>query len=270
VSELEEAFATANGLRLHYVRTGGDKPAMLLAHGFSDNASCWASTIRVLARDFDVIAYDARGHGETEAAKSGYSGEDQADDLLGLVDALGLERPVLMGHSMGGDTVGWAAVKAPDRVRAAILEDSGIPSPKATGFGPEQRQKLREGLASWVRSLQSKTVEELVAQVAANDPRWPEEDRLPWARSKLQLSANAIDGFATAERRDLCERYPEIRCPVLLLKADADDEERARHREVVSRIPRGEIVHVDAAGHNVRRDEPARAMYQLGRFLARV
>ena len=61
-----------------------------------------------------------------------------------------------------------------------------------------------------------------------------------------------------------------IVCPVLFLKADADEDERVRHREIVRRLPDGEIVHVDGAGHNVRRDQQARTTYHLGRFLARV
>ena len=103
-----------------------------------------------------------------------------------------------------------------------------------------------------------------------NDPCWPEEDRRPWAESKLALSREAIDGFALAERRDVTEQYPGISCPVLFLKADSDTKERARHRKIVRRFPDGEIVHVDGAGHNVRRDEQARTTYHLGRFLARV
>jgi pimeloyl-ACP methyl ester carboxylesterase len=133
----------------------------------------------------------------------------------------------------------------------------------------EQREKAHEGLAQWIGGLKRKSVAELVAHVAENDPRWPEEDRLPWAESKHAMSQAAVDGFALAERRDVTARYPAIPCPVLFLKADADEEQRRKHCEVVSRLPHGEVIHVAGAGHNVRRDEAARTAYHLGRFLSR-
>lgn len=263
-------FVEVQGVRIGYRRTGGDKPPFVLAHGFSDNGDCWASMIRVLARDYDVITYDARGHGASSAPDGGYDGEAQAEDLLGLIDALALEPTLLMGHSMGGETVAWATVKRPGAVRALILEDSGLPRPGFSDLDDERRENLRKGVARWMQSLQSKTVEELIEQVETNDPRWPEEDRRPWAESKLALSSAALDGFAYSRGRDLTEQYGAIACPVQFLMADAPDDERERQREIARRLSDVEVVHIDGAGHNVRRDEQARTVYQLGRFLARV
>ena len=73
-----------------------------------------------------------------------------------------LERPILMGHSMGGGTVGWAGVKRPDAFRALVLEDSGT-SPPTEGFDPAERRRLRDGFNKWLRGLQAQSVDELVA-----------------------------------------------------------------------------------------------------------
>lgn len=268
--KLESGDAQTGTIRTHYLRTGGDKPPIILAHGFSDSGACWASLIRVLSPDYDVIAYDARGHGKSDTPEKGYSGQDRAADLLALVEVLGLDRPILMGHSMGGETVAWAAAMRPALARALILEDSGTPLSATGGDTQEVRSNMRKVLASWIADLKQRSLEELVAHVERNDPRWPVEDRLPWAESKHAISHEAIDGFALAEGSDLVDRYAAIPCPVLLLKADAKEEERRRHREIVSRFPKGEIVHVGGAGHNVRRDEHAKTAYHLGRFLGRV
>ena len=64
----------ANGIRNHYYRTGGDKPPLLLVHGFTDNGLCWTRLARVLQRDYDIIMPDARGHGLSEAPEGGYTG----------------------------------------------------------------------------------------------------------------------------------------------------------------------------------------------------
>src|SRR3712207_1489803 len=91
----------ANGIRLHYTRTGGAKPALVLAHGFSDDGLCWTPVADVLAQDYDVIMVDARGHGRSAAPEQGYTSIDHANDLAGLIAALGLDRPAVLGHSMG-------------------------------------------------------------------------------------------------------------------------------------------------------------------------
>ena len=85
--------AVANGIKIHYNRTGGDKPPVVLSHGFSDNGLCWTRIAQTLEKTYDVIIPDARGHGFSDAPKEGYSAEDQAADLAGLIQALGLEKP---------------------------------------------------------------------------------------------------------------------------------------------------------------------------------
>jgi pimeloyl-ACP methyl ester carboxylesterase len=262
----QEGEVEVAGLRLHYLRTGGDKPPIVLSHGVSDSGSCWSSLIRVLAPQWDVVAWDARGHGDSEAAPSGYTGEVQAGDLLGLVDALGLESPVLMGHSMGGETSAWAAVQRPTLPRAVVMEDSGPPSLRITD--PEARETTRKMLTRWIRDLLSRSPEDLTEQARRDNSRWPEEDLRPWAESKRRVSAEAIDGFALEERGDLWARASEIQCPVLLLRSEKPADEQAQQRAMVERLPQGEIVFVEGAGHNVRRDEPGQAAYHLGRFLA--
>ena len=63
MSEWQQGDVLTNGIRMHYYRTGGDKPAMVLVHGFSDSGLCWTPVAKALAADYDVIMIDARGHG---------------------------------------------------------------------------------------------------------------------------------------------------------------------------------------------------------------
>ncbi|HWQ14391.1 MAG TPA: alpha/beta hydrolase [Roseiflexaceae bacterium] len=98
----ESGFVEANGLRLHYTRTGGKLPPVVLAHGFSDDGLCWTPVAEALAPDYDVVMVDARGHGRSDAPEQGYSPTDHAADLAGAIRALGLERPAILGHPAGG------------------------------------------------------------------------------------------------------------------------------------------------------------------------
>src|SRR5438094_986431 len=94
----------SSGVRIHYYRTAGDRPPLVLLHGMGDNGLCWARVAERLQPDSDVVMLDARGHGLSDAPERGYTAEEQAPDVAAVVHALGLERPVLIGHSMGGAT----------------------------------------------------------------------------------------------------------------------------------------------------------------------
>src|SRR5215212_2114970 len=103
-----------NGIQLHYTRTGGAKPAVVLAHGFSDDGLCWTPVAEVLAADYDVIMIDARGHGLSDAPAQGYGPAEHSADLAGAIMALGLGRPAVLGHSMGAATALALAGTHPD------------------------------------------------------------------------------------------------------------------------------------------------------------
>ena len=112
-----------NGLKLHYTRTGGAKPPVVLAHGFSDDGLCWTPVAEALAADYDVVMVDARGHGRSAAPEQGYGSADHATDLAGVIRALGLKRPAVLGHSMGAASALALAGMYPDLPRAILLED---------------------------------------------------------------------------------------------------------------------------------------------------
>ncbi|MCB0186070.1 MAG: alpha/beta fold hydrolase, partial [Caldilineaceae bacterium] len=90
-----------NGLTLHYQRTGSgtgsDKPSLVLCHGFSDCHVAWTRTAQALEDAFNVIMVDARGHGYSDKPERGYRSTDHAADIAGLIDALDLGQPALIG-----------------------------------------------------------------------------------------------------------------------------------------------------------------------------
>ena len=85
---------TVNNIRIHYTRTGrGDKPPLVLLHGFSDNGKYWLPVARDLEAEYDLILPDGHGHGLSQRVQEGEA-VDMAADLAGLIEALGLEQPV--------------------------------------------------------------------------------------------------------------------------------------------------------------------------------
>jgi len=81
MTEWVEGAVIANGVRLHYHRTGGDKPALVIAHGVTDTGMTWSRVARALEQDYDVIMYDRRGHGLSGKPETGYTWQVDADDL---------------------------------------------------------------------------------------------------------------------------------------------------------------------------------------------
>lgn len=117
---------TINGLNIHYYRTGGDKPPIVLNHGGCDDGLCWARVAKALEADYDVVLPDARGHGKSDSGKGDYSTEALYTDLAELIEKLGLEKPVLGGHSMGAEPSLKYAASYPDEISGLFIEDYGI------------------------------------------------------------------------------------------------------------------------------------------------
>jgi pimeloyl-ACP methyl ester carboxylesterase len=107
---------------------GTDDPArtVVCIHGLTANHTCWLSMADALGASWRLIAYDLRGRGESDKPATGYSLADHDRDLLGLLDALGLERAVLMGHSLGAHIAVRFAAHHPARLRKLVLFDGGL------------------------------------------------------------------------------------------------------------------------------------------------
>ena len=121
----------ANGIDIHYLRTGGDKPPIVLLHGLMLNGACFTPLARALEENYDVIMPDARGLGDSSVPNHGYCYDDLAADVEGLIDALGLTTPVLLGHSMGGMTVLSHARQFPQRYPTRVVGAALIASAAA-------------------------------------------------------------------------------------------------------------------------------------------
>lgn len=251
---------SVNGVELRYYRTG-DGPPLVMAHGFSENGRCWEPLVSDLADDYDIITYDARGHGRSDAPETGYEMEDRIADLTGLIETLDVRDPILLGHSMGGSTVAWTAAVHPSLPRAIVLEDpAGMYGPPDTG--PEERAKM---IREEVRENDKRTLEELAEEYENRSPTLAR--RLAEADSECspQIARIARIGYP-----HLADAFPDIECPTLVLKADAEPETRATDFDTVAELDEGRLVHIPDAGHCVFRDQYEAAYAELRTFLERL
>ncbi|HEY8548344.1 MAG TPA: alpha/beta hydrolase [Vicinamibacterales bacterium] len=262
-----DGYVMANGIRIHYWRTGGDKPPMVLAHGSSDDGLCWTNLATVFQDRYDIIMYDARGHGLSDPPTESDPPDVQVEDLAGLIKALKLEKPILMGHSMGSAAVAHFAAKYPDVPRAVILEDPALVRPAgAPGAGPGGAQRSVEERRAALLARNNMTEAELVAQCMKNSPKWGQSECEYWAPSKRRHHPYTVR-TSPAQRPPMRELFPKITAPTLILKADAQGELRAQNEEVARLLPKGKIVHIAGAGHNVRREGREETIEVMKAFL---
>lgn len=265
----------ANGIRIHYTRTGGAKPPLVLAHGVTDDGLCWTPVAQALEAAYDLIMVDARGHGRSEAPETGYDPATQAADLAGLIAGLGLRQPVVLGHSMGAVTALVLAGSYPDVPGAIVLEDPPgwwMPPAEPTPAQAAQAAERLAGVRAWFSGLRSKTRAELIAEQRASTPGWSEAELEPWADAKLHVSPQLLTVFTGAPGAtvDWPRTLQSVRCPALLLTGDVERGAILAQGAVDALqtwLPQLRVAHIAGAGHNLRRDQPEPFLAAVRAFL---
>jgi pimeloyl-ACP methyl ester carboxylesterase len=271
MSEWLSADVTVNGLKVHYYRTGGEKPPFVLAHGATDDGLCWTPVAKVLAEDYDVIMVDALGHGLSDSPEGSNTVNDMGNVLAAVIQALGIEKPLVMGHSMGAVTALALAGLHPDLPKAILLEDP--PNWWKPVEPPKEDAPRNNSRVNWFESLRTKTREEIMADGREQNPDWSEEEFGPWADSKMRFVAH--DPAKTPFSRVLPEDFPatlaKIICPTLLMVADTTRGSIVREEDIpgfMKLVPQAVVERFADAGHNIRRDQYQHYMTTIKKFLA--
>jgi pimeloyl-ACP methyl ester carboxylesterase len=144
-----------------------------------------------------------------------------------------------------------------------ILEDPGLvratPAAGAPAQTPEQRRAA-------ILARNNMTEQELVAGCMKNSPKWGQSECEFWAPSKRRHHPATVASVPSA-LPPLGELFPKITAPTLIVKADAQGDLRKQNEEIARRLPRGKVVHIEGAGHNVRRENKAQTIEVMKAFL---
>jgi pimeloyl-ACP methyl ester carboxylesterase len=269
--QVSSEFVISNGVKIHYYRTGGIKPPLVLAHGITDDGLCWTPVAEALSRDYDVIMVDARGHGKSEAPVDGYTLRNLGTELAGVIQALKLEKPILLGHSMGAITSLVLAGLFPDLPRAILLEDP--PPFWMSSENDSQNNEFLNGFTDWMHSNKRKTRDDLLVECRTNSPTWPDMELEPWVNSKHRCSLHitALIHPADLISINFQDLFRQIKCPALFISADVSKGAASGEKDIAGikkMLPQLQVVHVADAGHNIRREQFARYMDIVQKFLA--
>jgi pimeloyl-ACP methyl ester carboxylesterase len=263
MGDWSEGDLPVGGIGVHYYRMGQPKkPPVVLLHGFSDAGLSWLRLANDLANDYDLIMLDAAGHGKSGGVEHGFRLR-AVSDVLAAIDKLELDRPALIGHSMGAATAAGAAAEASERLRGIVLEDppwrDGPPQPVGNPNGKGSRAPLRSPeWTAWMQSLKSMSDAELEALAHTERANWAEIDRTHWIIAKAQFNLAVIDEPVDLGRPPWRETVGRITCPTLLITGDPArggivTPETAQEATTLWRT--GRVAHIPGTGHNIRRDQ---------------
>jgi aminoacrylate hydrolase len=231
-----------------FYESTGDGPPLLLVPGLGGLGSFWAQQVGDFARDFRVIVHDHRGTGASTHSRIRYSVEQMADDVLRLMDALGIEAAHLVGHSTGGAIGQVIALEHPGRLLSLVLS--------ATWAGPdpyflrlfESRKGvlLSQGVEAYVRA--SALFMTPPAWISAHDALLTEQHKAALAEAApVEVTASRIDAIMRHDRR---ARLADIRLPTLVIVAQDDIiTPRFYSDELAARVPGARLVVLDTGGH---------------------
>jgi len=237
-------FLNIDGLRVYYRLDGGDhQPALILSHSLGQDHGMWDPQMPDLARHFRVLRYDLRGHGASDSPPQDATIERLGRDVLGMADALGIERFAWCGLSIGGIIGQLLAGSAPERLTHAVLANTSAHFPDPSLMEARCRKVLEAGMPA-IRDMVMQrffTTESL----AARPPHVVSSERV--------LLATDPKGYAAcaAAVRDLDTRslLPKIKVPVLIISGDHDvSTPWAGHGDAIAAaLPHARVVHLPAA-----------------------
>jgi pimeloyl-ACP methyl ester carboxylesterase len=251
-----------NGQQIYFEDHGGDGPPVILAHGFLMDHEMFAPQVAALSPQYRVVTWDERGFGLTEFDGQPFSYWDSANDCLGLMDHLGIERAVVGGMSQGGFLSLRVALTAPERVRGLILLD--------TQAGAEHADKVAayQGMIdTWAAVGPVDELAQIVAGIIIDDPA----ENARWiAKWQARPHASIVEpGRCLLSRDDITSRLGEITCPALVVHGIDDTAIEMPLAEVLAAglSGSGEVVKVGGA-HAANLTNPVPVNAAIAEFLA--
>ncbi|MDR7600777.1 MAG: alpha/beta hydrolase [Armatimonadota bacterium] len=254
------------GWRFHYAEWGTGLPVVLV-HGFPLSSEIWAEVAVRLGDISRVVVPDLRGHGDSEAPPGPYSMDDLAEDVVGLADALGFERFVLGGHSMGGYVAFRVAARWPERLSGLVLVATRAEADTEDGRARRRKAIERiqvEGasafLADFLPNLVSDQTRRSRPEVMAR--LWEAAHRVP-DRALVACLQGMMD------RPDSRQLLKQLSVPALVVAGEQDAVVPVESaRAMAEALPRARLVVVAGAGHVPSVEAPEATASALREFLS--
>lgn len=254
-------YIDANGVKIYYTQSGVDEPVFILLHGFGASTYSWHAVYDDFSRQGSVIAYDRPAFGFTQRPLPGewgdinpYSFESQIEHLWALMDTLGVQKAILVGHSAGGAIAIKAALSHPERVEALILVDAAV---YQNSILPPQIWKLLripqiDRLGPLFARMISKQADKFL-QRAWHDPALITDEikinyLLPFKAKNWDIALWEL--VKARSNPDIRSRLEELSMPVLVITGEDDHVIPIwESQRLAKAIPNAELAVIKNCGH---------------------
>jgi esterase len=259
-------------MRMHYLDWGGSGTPILFLHGGGLTAHTWDCVAVMLREHFRCVALDQRGHGDSEWSPIiDYRVASHVGDIEGFIDALGLERPILVGQSMGGLNSIAYATRHSDRMRAMVIVDvapeidaAGVDRIRAFSSTPE----LDSPQAFLERAMKFNPIRDpaVLRRSLYYNLRETPAGKWTFKHDQRRRTDEAMRSFAE-DRTRLASEVSKIKCPTLVVRGSFSDVLTDAGAEKFARsLPDGRWVRVEKSGHNVQGDNPRALLDAMRKF----
>ena len=263
----------ADGLSIHLLEWSRQGVPLLLVHGFGSEAHIWDDFAPVVAPYYRTLAVDLRGHGDSDHdPERRYDYQSHVRDLQAIIAALGIDRLVLIGHSLGGRISTLFAARHPERIAGLVIVDAG-PDLDARGVSRisidvERSVDLTFASPAAFESALAHAYpgarHPVLARMARHGVRKREDGRYErkidpaYHTARGELTAAAADALEKKTAKELWEALARIPCPVLVVRGAASDvlDPDTAERMVEEVLPHARLAVVPRAGHSVMTDNP--------------
>jgi pimeloyl-ACP methyl ester carboxylesterase len=267
MSNIERLFLDVNGVRLCCVDFGGEGAPVLLLHGLAGRANEWRSTARWLSHRHRVLALDQRGHGMSDKGVPDYSRGAYVDDVVAVIERLGLGPAVLVGQSMGGLNAFLVAARRPDLVRALVVVEASPGGPN-----PQVPERVGAWLDSW--PVPFPTLADAKAFFGGDTlsaQTWLEVlEEHPDGYRPLFRREDMVSSMADTAERDYWGEWSRVRCPALVVVGERGFVPQDDVAEMARRVASARGALVPEAGHDLHLERPHAWRELAEAFLSRV
>lgn len=256
------SFVQVGDSRVHYSLAGSaEAPVLVYSNSLGTNFTMWDGQSAVLEGQFQVLRYDTRGHGQTSVTRGPYSIEQLGSDVVGLFDALGLEKVNFCGLSQGGMIGMWLGMHAPDRFHRIVLANTGARIGTTEMWNSRIDQVRRGGLSSVSAAMVERW---LTPDFRARSPRMVQSVQRMFESTPMEGYVACCEALRDADFR---ASVSSIRLPTLVLAGSRDPATPPDNgRFLANQIPGARYVELDTA-HLSNVEAPERFNGELIDFL---
>lgn len=254
----------SNGIDMNVEMSGAGENTVVFSHALGTNLRIWDSQMNFFSSHYRVLRYDIRGHGSTSATDGAYTIEQLSDDVIQLLDKMGIDKFHWVGVSIGAMIGMCIGLNHAERLRSLTLSNTTAKSP----------QKVKEDRVSRIQTAREKGMAGLVEPMLTRwfnpDYRYNKEHAIASIRN--QFLATSVDGYIgcclAIQSLNYVDRLGKISLPTLIMTGDEDQATPiSTAKEISQRIPGSNMVVLESCGHVPSLEQPEKFNYEVMKFI---